>query len=387
MNEFWPFFVIISVGVLLTIIGRRLHVPWVLGLIAVGAIFGPHALNILPTDSTLTLAGQMGLMFLMFMAGLETRWSTFTTHRHDILVHSTFHALIPLAAGLGIGLILDLSIIESIVLGIVFISSSIAIIIPSLESEGVLDTKVGKILVGSTVIVDAISLLVLSVLLEALDGQAMTSRIPYIVLICIVPLLRILLPKIERLLTTGVGLKDDEQELRVLVLVVLGTALVLSPLGLHPIIGGFFAGVILSDTIRSPELFSKLHALGYGIFIPIFFIQVGMEVDVGSLILLQGIAVLTLIIFIGTVVSKFLAGYWAGRIDGYSVPESELLGVGGIPRLSTTLVAVFAAAELQILSQELVSALVISSILTTVATPYLLRDVAARVRSLSHRST
>jgi len=380
MSEFWPFFLVVFVTVFLSLVSKRLHIPWVVGLLTVGALIGPFGFDLVKTDPTLTLLSEIGLMFLMFMAGLETRLSTFRIHRHDIVVHSVLHLTLPFLAGILLGVALQLPMIESVVLGIVFVSSSVALIIPALQGHGLLHTNVGRVIVGSTIIVDAISLIMLSLLLDLSQGQPLPAITTYFTAIIVVLLLQHFLPALDRFLSSGRAQGDTEQEVRVALLLLVGTAILFSLVGLHPILGGFFAGMVLSDTVRSQHLRAKLHALGYGVFIPIFYVFVGMQVDLSSFAQLRDVFLLSLVLFVGMAGSKYFAGVLGGRMDGYSREEAELMGYAGLPRLSTTLVAVFAAAEFSLLSGSVASALVMTSVCTALVAPFLVRHAACAVK-------
>ena len=140
---------------------------------------------------------------------------------------------------------------------------------------------------------------------------------------------------------------------------------------------------MLSQSITSEVLLSKLHALSYGLFVPVFFVLVGMEADFTVLFDAGRTTLFVGVVLVGAILSKYLAGLIGGMMDGFTHTESVLLGVSGLPRLSTTLAAVFAAAEFGLLSAELVAALVAMSVLTTLVSPVLIRTIGARVRMLA----
>ena len=168
MEQFYPFFVVIFVAVFFSTVFKRFHVPWVVALIVGGMLISPHALGIFQPNDTLDFIAQIGLVFLMFMAGLETRLSTFREAEKEILIISLFNGLIPFFVGMGIGFLFGYGWLASLFLGIIFISSSIAVIIPSLESHGLLHKKLGKSIVAATILEDIASLVILSVLLQTI---------------------------------------------------------------------------------------------------------------------------------------------------------------------------------------------------------------------------
>lgn len=372
MDHLWAFFVVLFAGVFMSALFRRLHMPWVVTLILGGAIVGSFGFGVVEVTPTIEIMSEIGLVFLMFMAGLEVRLASFLKNSKAIATVSAVHALLPFAAGSVLALLFELSVIEALLVGVVFMSSSIAAIVPGLEEHGVLHTNLGKVIVAATITVDIASLLALSLIIDSQGGGASVPLpIAFALLAAAVIGLRWLLPRLEHFLSDGLwgAHASDEQELRAIIVVCMGTALLFGLFGVHPIVGGFFAGLVLSDTVKSAPVRGKLHAIGYGVFIPMFFVVIGMQTDFSLFFELSPTLALALMLAVGAIASKFFAGWIGGRLAGFSHGESVLIGATGIPRLSTSLAAVFAAREFGVFSDELAAALVALSIVTTVISP------------------
>jgi len=144
MEAFYPFFLAIFAGVFFSMIARKTHIPWVVALLAGGIILGPNVFDILEINPTIEFIGQIGLIFLMFMAGLETDMSDLKEFRWKLGFLAFMNGAIPFVVGAGIGLLLGYTLLPSLILGVVFISSSIAVVIPSLESHKLLHTRLRK---------------------------------------------------------------------------------------------------------------------------------------------------------------------------------------------------------------------------------------------------
>lgn len=376
MQEFFPFFLVLFVGVFFSDIFRRLHLPWVIALLLGGILIGPYVLDVFEVDGTIDFIGQIGLIFLMFMAGLETRLSVFQKYRRGLLALGLLNGLIPMAVGAGIGMFFGYSAPVSILLGIIFVSSSIAVVIPSLEANKIIETRLGALVMGAAIVEDILSLLLLSIFLQTTNTTTpLPLPILYALLIGALIVLRWLLPKIQWFFSRGIRDTGDlfQQELRSVFVVLIGTVIIFEVLGLHPIIAGFFTGLVLSDTLRSEVLLGKIRALSYGIFIPTFFIVVGAKTDISVFGEADGALFLTLAIVIGSILSKLSSGWLGGRLLGFNQHDSFLIGISKVPQLSTTLAVAFTGAELGILSRELVAALVILSIITTFIGPLFIR--------------
>jgi len=354
--------------------------PWVLALIVGGLVVGPSGFNVVTINPTIEFLGQIGLIFLMFMAGLETKLSSFREFGKDIAWISFLNSLIPFAVGYSIGFFFGFDIIASLLLGIIFMSSSIAVIIPTLESTGLLNTKLGRSIVSTTIIEDVASLILLSILLQSI-APITVLPLPsfYVLLIIILVAFRYGLPKIRNLIPHRRDENDlFESEVRIVLALLLGTVITFELLGLHPIIAGFFAGLVLSDSIKSEILIDKLRTLSYGIFIPVFFVVVGMETDI-SVFMTGGAALgLIIVVLFGSMISKFFSGWFGARVSGFNNNDSLTFGFATIPQLSTTLAVAFTAVELGILDNELATAMVILSIVTTLVAPIALRFMQKR---------
>lgn len=383
MESFLPFFLLLFAGVVFSALSNKLHLPWVIALILGGIAIGPHAFDLVTINPIFSFMAQVGLIFLMFMAGLETKLSSFWKLGSSVFILAFVHAAITFAAGLGISLIFGFSPVVSILVGIIFLSTSVAVVIPSLEISNAIDTRAGKTVVAAAVVADVLALMMLSVVLQTVET---TTSLPlplfYVVLVATLFVMRFLLPRLENLLAKFHRKKDlFQQELRAVLTVLLGTVLVFESLGLHAIIAGFFAGLVLSDSVKNEVLIGKLRALSYGFFIPTFFILVGVETNI--LVFQEVTSALPLLIAfaIAAIGSKIVSGWLGARLGGFNKRESMLIGVATIPQLSTTLAVVYSAQELGVMDEEISSPLIGLALITTFIGPLLIRAAAHRPKA------
>ena len=166
-----------------------------------------------------------------------------------------------------------------------------------------------------------------------------------------------------------------ESEVRIIFVMLLGTVTTFELLGLHPIIAGFFAGLVLSDSIKSEILIEKLRTVSYGIFIPVFFVIIGMKTDIT--VFMNGVDKirLVLVVIFGSIISKLSSGWLGARISGFKDSDAFKVGIATIPQLSTTLAVVLTAVELDLLENELVTAMVLLSIVSTFVAPIVLKKM------------
>jgi len=320
MAEFYPFFLIIFAGVFFSMVFRRMHFPWVVGLIVGGIVVGPHALNVLEITPAVEFVGQIGLVFLMFMAGLETKFSNFYGFQGKLLWLSFINGVVPFIIGLGIAFLFGYGWISALLVGIIFISSSIAVVIPSLERYGLIHTPLGQSVIMTTVLQDIASLVLLSFVLQSISP---VTKLPlyifYPLVVGTLILLRFFIPKVLRFFTRTIQGTEDlfQQEFRAIFLILLGTVISFELLGLHPITAGFFAGLILSDSMKSSALKDKIRTISYGVFIPTFFIIVGTQTDIKILLESRDTLWLVIAIMTGSVLSKFFSGWVGGKMVGF----------------------------------------------------------------------
>jgi len=348
---------------------KRLHLPYVTALIIAGILIGPLFLNLIQVDETVSFIGSIGVVFLMFITGSEVKWASFQKMGKDIIFLSFLNGAIPFITGFGICWFFGYDFFTSIILGTVFLSSSIAVIIPSLESNKVIDTKIGKTIISATVFEDVTSLILLAFILQSFSQKSpipLPVYIPTIILLIIG--LKIVIPKIEKMYQSRKKGKDlFESELRFVFVVLLAAVLLFESIGMHAIIAGFIIGIILGNSIRD-KIEEKIRTVSYGIFIPTFFLIIGMQTNL-SVFLLERSVLLTYFIVIGLISSKIVSGWIGGRLIKFSGKESLLIGVSTVPQLSTTLATAFAALEFGLLNQEIITSLVVLSIVTTFAVP------------------
>lgn len=367
--QFIAFFLVLLVAVFFSTFFSRFNLPWAVALIAGGILIGPNLLDWIKIDDTIIFMAEIGAVFLMFMAGLETPLSSFKKTAHEVSFIAFINGITPLITGLLIGYFLGLGFMVSILIGIVFVSSSVAAIIPTLDKKKLLNTNLGHAIVGSTIIQDVTSLVLISVFLQINDP---VTPIPLPLFYIIVALLVIVLYKLIRWIRRWFVTKGSfHQELQFILFILIGIVVLFSVLGLHHIIAGFFAGFVLSESVHHRKIKNSLHTIGYGIFIPVFFVLIGANTDFSVFADLGSALYMTLIIVTGLLLSKFTSGYFAAKFEKFSNRDSLLIGVTSIPQLATTLAVVYTAFNQGIIGQELVTSFVILSITTTILSPLL----------------
>ncbi|MBR9681992.1 MAG: cation:proton antiporter [Candidatus Altiarchaeota archaeon] len=377
---------ILGLGLVIPEFFRNRRFPFSIFLLIFGALLGPFGLNYIQADSTIEFFGFLGSTFLMFMAGLEVKLDTLKRFGKDILIMAVSNGLVPFGVGLLISLMFGNSLITSLLIGTIFISSSVAIVSISLDATGLMHRKIGKAVLSATVIQDTVSLLLLSLILQYTSGTSDHHILTFSsILILSIVALKILVPFIaKRFLERGGKLKREsyEGELRFVLIALMLAALYFSSIGVHPIVASFIMGVLLSDIATSERIRQKLHTIGYGLFIPVFFFVVGMEINVGLVFGLDPHNLFTVAIIIGLIISKVLSGYLSGRVVGFSGLEASIFGVSSTVQLTTTLAAVYAANAVGLFDTVTTTSIILLSVFTTIVSPLLLSVMANKFKQI-----
>ncbi|PQA90635.1 sodium:proton antiporter [Chryseobacterium shigense] len=259
---------------------NKIKVPHLLGLIIAGAVIGPNGFNVLARDSSIVVTGTTGLLYIMFLAGLEIDMGDFKKNKWKSLTFGIYTFVVPFVLGyLGGHYLLHFSILTSILFASLF-SSHTLIAYPLVSKLGIAKNKAVNITVGGTMITDILALLVLAVIVGMSQGDVGTEfwvklSVSFIVFALIV---LILFPMIGRWFFKKV---DDKISQYIFVLVMIYLAAMLAELaGVEAIIGAFFAGLALNRLIpHTSSLMNRVEFVGNAIFIPFFLISVGMLID------------------------------------------------------------------------------------------------------------
>ncbi|WP_106915134.1 cation:proton antiporter [Chryseobacterium aurantiacum] len=259
---------------------NKIKVPHLLGLIIAGAIIGPNGFNVLSRDSSIVVTGTTGLLYIMFLAGLEIDMGDFKKNKWKSLTFGIYTFIVPFVLGyLGGYYLLHFSMLTSILFASLF-SSHTLIAYPLVSKLGIAKNKAVNITVGGTMITDILALLVLAIIVGMSQGDVGTEfwvklSVSFIVFALIV---LIVFPIIGRWFFKRV---DDKISQYIFVLVMIYLAAMLAELaGVEAIIGAFFAGLALNRLIpHTSSLMNRVEFVGNAIFIPFFLISVGMLID------------------------------------------------------------------------------------------------------------
>ena len=320
---------------------NKLKIPHLLGLIIAGAIIWPNGLNLVLRDSSIILSGTAGLLYIMFLAGLEIDMGDFKKNSGRSFVFGMYTFLIPMALGIVAGLyVLHFSMETSILLASMFASHTL-IAYPIISKLGITKDKSVTITVGGTMITDMLALLVLTVIVgmaTGVIGEHFWTRLSISIVIFVLFVV-IAFPIAGRWFFKHVQ-DSISQYIFVLVMVFLGAYLA-ELAGIESIIGSFLAGLSLNRLIpRSSPLMHRVEFIGNSIFIPFFLIGVGMLIDYRAFFTSFDTIKVGIVMIIVATIAKYAAAWLTQKTFRMSVDQRRIIFGLSNAQAAATLAAV-----------------------------------------------
>ena len=320
---------------------NKLRIPHLLGLIIAGAIIGPHGFNLVLRDSSIILSGTAGLLYIMFLAGLEIDMADFKRNSTKSLAFGMYTFLIPMILGTAVGIwVLRFNVLTSVLLASMFASHTL-IAYPIISKLGISKNKAVSITVGGTMITDTLALLVLTIIVSMATGQVNDMfwiRLGVSILIFALIVL-FGFPFIGRWFFKHVH-DNISQYIFVLVMVFLGSFLA-QVAGMEAIIGAFLSGLALNRLIpQSSPLMNRVEFVGNAIFIPFFLLGVGMLIDYRTFFTSFETIKVGLIMIIVATAAKYIAAWMTQKTFHLSTDQRSVIFGLSNAQAAATLAAV-----------------------------------------------
>ena len=320
---------------------NKLRIPHLLGLIIAGAIIGPHGFNLVLRDSSIILSGTAGLLYIMFLAGLEIDMADFKRNSTKSLVFGMYTFLIPMILGTVVGIwVLRFNVLTSVLLASMFASHTL-IAYPIISKLGISKNKAVSITVGGTMITDTLALLVLTIIVGMATGQVNDMfwiRLGVSILI-FASIVLFGFPFIGRWFFKHVH-DNISQYIFVLVMVFLGSFLA-QVAGMEAIIGAFLSGLALNRLIpQSSPLMNRVEFVGNAIFIPFFLLGVGMLIDYRTFFTSFETIKVGLIMIIVATAAKYIAAWMTQKTFHLSTDQRSVIFGLSNAQAAATLAAV-----------------------------------------------
>lgn len=352
---------------------KRIGQPAIVGEILGGVLVGPSVLGLVEVGEVLRVFSELGVVFLLFWVGLETRLSEMRAVGKVAVAVGSAGVVVPFLAGIGFGLALGEDTDTSVFLGAALAATSAGITSATFLNLGIERTRAARTVLGAAVVDDILALILLSVAVGmAADGGVDAGKIALALGVAVAFVAFVALGG-TRLLSSRPRLLEApqfaESPLLPAVLLCLGLAAFAANIGLAALIGAFLAGMIVAETKDHTSIEEEVRPL-YWFFPPFFFAFIGIELDLGALLNGHALWLLAAITVLAAA-TKLVPAYLAARPLGR--PEAAIVGVGMVPRGEVGIVVASIGATEGVVDAELFAVVVGMAVLTTLAAPFLLR--------------
>lgn len=369
-------------------LSKRVGLPAVIGQLLVGIILGPALLGILHEDSFIHTFSEIGVVLLMFIAGLESDLALLKRYLKPSVVVAVLGVILPVGAITALCLLFKINTLESLFIGVIFAATSVSISVEVLRELNVLESQEGTIILGAAVVDDLLAVIILSILTSLFGNQLATSSSSHLSLgisfalqiaffVVVYFSVKWLVPGImhlsQRLL---VPYSNAIVSLTICFLFVwLAEAVDLST-----VVGAFFAGIAISQTPYKNEINRHIEPIGYTVFIPVFFVSIGLSMTFNDL---NRHLVFIILLTILAVVTKLIGGSLGARGFGVSKAGAKTIGAAMVSRGEMALIIAQIGYSAKLISETYYSAIIFVIILTTILAPLILKSAIKKQQTMA----
>lgn len=381
------FMLVVLVILFLPRFTERLRLPGLVGLIIGGMIMGPHALGVItPESDVVHFMAEVGMLLVMFFAGLEIDLEKFARTGHKSLAYGLATFLLPLGTGLMIGRLFGFTWNTSVLVGSLLASHTL-LALPILLKHGIVRRESVSVTIGATMFTDIAALVVLAVCVSVhtvgFSGSVLAVRFAGMLLY--IPLILVGTRRLAPFCLRKMRERGNSQVLYILLLVTVA-AVGAQAIHLEGIVGAFIVGLAVGEVVREGPTREKLDTLGNTLFVPMFFLMVGTMIDPFSFLRLSwpGIGFMLAIVG-GLILAKFLAAAIAGRALGYGRNDALCMWSLSIPQVAATMAAALVAYEavnpsgVRLIDEPTLDGVLVLVMVTSILGPILTQRFAKRL--------
>lgn len=355
-------------------ISSRLKQPEVLGQIVFGLLLGPSVFNLIHGTEFISHIAEMGVVLLMFIAGLETDLEDLKSSSKSSTSIAVGGVVGPLILGMGAILLMkgQASLNEAIFVGVILTATSVSITVESLRELGKLRTRQGIGVLGAAIIDDVVGIILLTVVVGMVDPTQSSNlaivlgKIATFFIISLV--VGILFSK--TLTKFSDKISRDNKLLTLALIFCFALAFVAEELGVAAIIGAYFTGVIFSSTPHRNRVSHETQRVAYALFTPIFFMNIGLSVEINNI---SGSVLLSVVIITAAVLGKLIGCYIGARGSKFNNLEALQISIGMIPRAEVALIVTNLGLNIGVIGQDVFTSIILLVLVSTILTPILLK--------------
>ncbi|MDR2009454.1 MAG: cation:proton antiporter [Bacteroidales bacterium] len=375
------FAIVLFIILLAPLVFKKIKVPGIIGLILSGIIIGPYGLNLIENNSAINLFSTIGLLYIMFIAGLELDMNQFKANRNRSIVFGFFTFTIPLLIGYPVcHYILGYSITSSLLIASMF-STHTLIAYPIVSRLGIAKNQAVAITVGGTILTDTAVLMILAVIIGYDQGNLSNEFwIKLGISLTVFSIIMFaLIPRISKWFFRN--LESEKHSHYIYVLFVVFLAAFLAEIsGLEPIIGAFVAGLVLNRMIpHSSVLMNRIEFIGNSLFIPFFLISVGMMVDLRVVFSGFDTLIVAIILTVVAIVGKWIAAFFTQQVFRYSRTQRKLIFGLSSSHAAATLAIIIVGHNVGIIDDNVLNGTIILILFTCIISSFVTERAATNI--------
>jgi len=360
--------------------------PSVLGKLIAGIILGPAVLNWVQPTEFIDHFAEIGVLLLMFIAGLETDLQQLKENWKASVAVALGGVILPLIGGYGLSIALGLPQAEALFMGLLLCATSVSISVQALKEMNQLSSREGTTILGAAVVDDIVVVIMLAVMISFLgigDGDVSLTWLigKKVIFFAIIAVASIwLVPLVMKLASK---LKVTEAVMSGAIVICLGFAYFAEWLGVAGIIGSFAAGLAISQTKFRKEVEHRVEPITYTLFVPVFFVSIGLNITFDGL---GDQVVFMVLLSIVAIITKLIGCGFGAKLTGFSTKSSLIIGAGMISRGEVALIIATTGLSAGLFPQKYFTSIVLVVIVTTLVTPPLLKAMFSTKQVKQHNN-
>ncbi len=357
---------------------EKIHLPHVVGALVAGVIIGPSMLGIVDNTTFLDEVAQIGVIILMFMAGLDTDLGEIKRKGASYLLIAVMGVIIPLVGGFlsymwffHINPGVEQDLLKALFVGVVLTATSVSITIEALRELGQVNSRIGNAILGAAIVDDVLGIIVLTIITSFKDTNISISAVLLRMAVYFVCMF------IFGVITTiGAKFLDFKRDRRRITVYVLALVFIISYIseiyvGIADITGAYLIGVIFSRFSVRNEIVKKVNVLSYLFFSPIFFASIGLKTKFDNFS--SQTFIFAIILIIVAILTKIIGAGVGAKICKFTNHEALNIGIGMVSRGEVALIVAQKGYNLGLIDADLFSPIILMVVVTTIFTPIILK--------------
>ncbi|MGZ9583286.1 cation:proton antiporter [Paenibacillus marinisediminis] len=352
----------------------RLGQPAVLGKLVVGILLGPAVLGWIENNDFIHYMSEIGVLLLMFIAGLETDLDQLRRNWKSSFAVAVGGIIMPFIGGYYTAIGFGFTSTYALFFAVLFCATSVSISVQVLKEMNKLSTREGTTILGAAVVDDVLVVILLAFIMSLLGEGSDTSigllvgkQVLFFVIILLASVF--VVPVFMKWLSK---LRITEAKISAALIVCFSFSYFADWMELAGIIGAFAAGIAVSQTPFQHEVEKKIEPIAYGIFVPVFFVSIGLNVSFAGIGEQLGLLIVMTVV---AIITKLAGGWLGARLTGFNNHSSLAIGAGMVSRGEVALIIAATGLQSKLLQPEYFTSVVIMVIITTLVTPPLLKIV------------